>query len=115
MRQKGLIVKTALKFGAEYRVYEKGKSIGKVISNTNVNYFGNNNNGYLDNATYLFNDGSYVMVLRFVETSSNIAPSNTKYVSKSISTGGKYAGKEVNVIVKTDETSTRKLIFEYEK
>lgn len=29
LRQKGLIVKTALKFGAEYRVYEKGKKIGK--------------------------------------------------------------------------------------
>lgn len=29
LRQKGFIVKTALKFGAEYRVYEKGKSIGE--------------------------------------------------------------------------------------
>jgi tRNA-intron endonuclease len=32
MRQKGFIVKTALKFGAEYRVYEKGKSIGEEHS-----------------------------------------------------------------------------------
>lgn len=29
LRQKGFIVKTALKFGAEFRVYEKGKSIGE--------------------------------------------------------------------------------------
>lgn len=29
LREKGLIVKTALKFGAEFRVYEKGKSLGK--------------------------------------------------------------------------------------
>ncbi len=29
LREKGYIVKTALKFGAEFRVYEKGKSIGK--------------------------------------------------------------------------------------
>jgi tRNA-intron endonuclease len=29
LRQKGLIVKTALKFGAEFRVYEKGKEIGE--------------------------------------------------------------------------------------
>jgi tRNA-intron endonuclease len=29
LRQKGFIVKTALKFGAEYRVYEKGKEIGE--------------------------------------------------------------------------------------
>ena len=29
LRSKGLIVKTALKFGAEFRVYEKGKSIGE--------------------------------------------------------------------------------------
>jgi tRNA-intron endonuclease len=29
LRKKGLIVKTALKFGAEFRVYEKGKSIGE--------------------------------------------------------------------------------------
>ena len=29
LRSRGLIVKTALKFGAEFRVYEKGKEIGK--------------------------------------------------------------------------------------
>lgn len=29
LRKKGYIVKTALKFGAEFRIYEKGKSIGK--------------------------------------------------------------------------------------
>jgi tRNA-intron endonuclease len=29
LRQRGYIVKTALKFGAEFRVYEKGKKIGK--------------------------------------------------------------------------------------
>jgi len=32
LREKGMIVKTALKFGAEYRVYEKGKDIGKQHS-----------------------------------------------------------------------------------
>ena len=29
LRGKGYIVKTALKFGAEFRVYEKGKAVGK--------------------------------------------------------------------------------------
>ena len=29
LRKKGYIVKTALKFGAEFRVYEKGKTIGR--------------------------------------------------------------------------------------
>jgi len=29
LREKGYIVKTALKFGAEFRVYEKGEKIGK--------------------------------------------------------------------------------------
>ena len=29
LRQKGMIVKTALKFGAEFRVYEKGKKISE--------------------------------------------------------------------------------------
>ena len=29
LRQKGYIVKTALKFGAEFRVYEPGKKIGQ--------------------------------------------------------------------------------------
>lgn len=29
LRQKGYIVKTALKFGAEFRVYEKGKKLGE--------------------------------------------------------------------------------------
>jgi tRNA-intron endonuclease len=32
LRQKGYIVKSALKFGAEFRVYEKGKKIDKVHS-----------------------------------------------------------------------------------
>ena len=32
LRQKGYIVKTALKFGAEFRVYEKGKQITKTHS-----------------------------------------------------------------------------------
>ncbi|MEI7718576.1 MAG: tRNA-intron lyase [archaeon] len=32
LRERGLIVKTALKFGAEFRVYEKGKSIGESHS-----------------------------------------------------------------------------------
>lgn len=32
LREKGFIVKTALKFGAEYRVYEKGKSLGESHS-----------------------------------------------------------------------------------
>jgi len=29
LRQRGYIIKTALKFGAEFRVYEKGKKVGK--------------------------------------------------------------------------------------
>ncbi len=32
LREKGYIVKTALKFGAEFRVYEKGKKIGQSHS-----------------------------------------------------------------------------------
>ncbi len=32
LRKKGYIVKTALKFGAEFRVYEKGKPVGKCHS-----------------------------------------------------------------------------------
>ena len=30
LREKGYVVKTALKFGAEFRVYEKGKKVGKA-------------------------------------------------------------------------------------
>lgn len=32
LREKGYVVKTALKFGAEFRVYEKGKKIGESHS-----------------------------------------------------------------------------------
>ncbi len=32
LRKKGYIVKTALKFGADFRVYEKGKKMGKAHS-----------------------------------------------------------------------------------
>ena len=30
LREKGYVLKTALKFGADFRVYEKGKKLGKA-------------------------------------------------------------------------------------
>jgi hypothetical protein len=62
---------------------------------------------------YAFDDDSYVMTLKYVSSINAIPKPNTKAVSKSIATGGKYAGKEVTVTVKYDETLTRKLILEY--
>jgi hypothetical protein len=98
-----------------YTLYDTKKNIvGKDIINKNINSF-DKNNGYVSNSTYLFNDGSYVMTLKFVEHTSNIAPPNTTYTHKAVSTGGKYAGKDVTVTVKTDNTLTRKLIITYDK
>lgn len=97
-------------------LYDKrGNNVGKLISNRNVNFYENNNLGYVSNSTYLFNDGSYVMTLGWVNSNTTTLPPNAKYVRKAISTGGTYSGKEVTVTFKTDETPIRKIIFEYEK
>ena len=93
----------------------KKNTVGKLIINKNKNIFENNNEGYVSNNVYLFDDGSYVMTLKWVDSVNSASRPNTKYVNKSISTGGKYAGKDVTVTLKTDETLTRKVIFEYEK
>jgi hypothetical protein len=92
---------------------KKEKIVGKLVVNTCRNVFENNTGGYVANVVYLFDDGSYVMTLKWVNSNTTIAPSNTKTVNKSISTGGRYAGKDVTVTVKSDETLTRKVIFEY--
>ena len=95
---------------------KKGTTIvGKNIVNKNLNYFGNNNGGFVNNGVFLFNDGSYVMILRWVTTRTNDLQPNTIYVDKAISTGGKYAGKDVTVTLKTDNNvKSVKVIFEYE-
>jgi hypothetical protein len=92
---------------------KKGSIFGKVVLNTCRNIFENNTGGYVSNATYLSNDGSYVMTLKWVNSDTTTLSKNTKFVDKAISTGGKYAGKDVTVTLKTDETLTRKVIFEY--
>jgi len=98
-----------------YPLYDKKENIvGKLTTNTNVNYDANNIGG-VRNATYLFNDGSYVMTLNWFNGKTNIISPNAKYVNKAISTGGRYAGKDVTVTIKTDETPIRKIILEYEK
>jgi hypothetical protein len=98
-----------------YPLYNtKAKSVGKFIVNRNFNYFENNDEGYVGNFVFLFDDGSYVMTLIWINTNNTLVPSNTKIVGKSISTSGKYADKEVTVTFKTDETLTRKVILEYE-
>jgi len=99
-----------------YTLYNtKAKSVGKYILNKNINYFENNDQGFVGNLVFLFDDGSYVMILLYVSSNNTIAPPNRKYVEKAVSTGGKYAGKDVTVTVKTDNTLTRKVIITYDK
>jgi hypothetical protein len=94
----------------------KGNIVGKVIVNENVNNFENNNQGFLSNVVYLLDNGSYVMVLKWINNSvDGEPPSNTKYTEKAVSTGGKYAGKDVTVILKVGSDNNRKVILEYEK
>jgi hypothetical protein len=96
-----------------YPLYDtKKNAVGKFIVNENNSIFENNTAGYVSNAVYLFDDGSYVMVLKWVNNNSMLPP-NSKYVNKAISTGGKYAGKDVTVTVKTDSNKGRKVILEY--
>ena len=96
-----------------YTLYDtKKNAVGKGIFNKNNNTFENNTGGFVSNSVYLFDDGSYIMTLKWVNNNGYL-PASTKYVNKSISTGGKYAGKEVTVTVKTDGTDTRKVIFDY--
>ena len=109
------LTNTAEVSNAVLPLYDNKKNpVGKFIINKTVNYFENKEEGYLSNSVYLFDDGSYVMVLKWVKSNNANVLANTKYVNKSISTGGKYAGKEVTVILKTDSDKGRKVILEYE-
>ena len=90
----------------------KKKLVGKKINNRNRSNFENNTNGCVSNEVYLFDDGSYVMTLEWLD---NFRQPNTKFVNKAISTGGKYAGKEVTVTIKACDNRGRKVILEYEK
>jgi hypothetical protein len=98
---------------------KKGEKVGILIANLNQNTFAKNvlpySSGFTSIAVWAFNDSeeSYVMTIRYVATSNTLLKPKTKYVSKSIAAGGKYAGKEVIVTNKTDETNVRKVIFEY--
>jgi hypothetical protein len=93
-------------------LYDNKKNlVGKYIANRVVNTFEDKTTGYVNNRVYAFDDGSYVMTL---EWSSGYKKPNTKYVYKAVSTGGKYAGKDVTVILKTDSDKGRKVIFEYD-
>ena len=106
------LTNTASTTNALQTLYDNKKNaVGKAIFNKNNNTFENNIGGYVSNVVYLFDDGSYVMTLKWVNNNS-ILP-NTKYVSKSISTGGKYAGKDVTVTLKSDSNRGRELILEY--
>jgi hypothetical protein len=92
-------------------LYDNKKTlVGKIIYNRNKNDFENSINGKVLNQVFLFDDGSYVMNLEWL---SNRRKENTKYVNKAVSTGGKYAGKDVTVTLKSDGPDARKVIFEY--
>jgi|688.fasta_scaffold808707_2 hypothetical protein len=89
----------------------KKNPVGKFIANRSENNFKNNTDGSVNNQVYLLNNGSYVMTLEWI---NNTRIPNTKYVSKSISTGGKYAGKDVTVTLKYTVDRVAKVVFEYE-
>lgn len=96
-------------------LYDNKKNpVGKIIINKTLNFFENNMTGEISNAVYLFDDGSYVMVLKFINTNNTLLPQNTTFVNKAISTGGKYAGKDVTVTLKVGSGKDRKVILEYE-
>lgn len=98
---------------------KKGEKVGLVITNLNQNTFAKNvlpySSGFTSIAVWAFNDSeeSYVMTIRYLASSNTLFKPKTKYVTKSIAAGGKYAGKDVTVTTKTDETNVRKVIFEY--
>ena len=92
----------------------KKNPVGKMILNKTMNYFENKEEGYVGNTVYLFNDGSYVMVLKFSDSIGTDPKPNAKFVNKAISTGGKYAGKDVTVTLKVGSGKDRKVILEYE-
>jgi hypothetical protein len=104
-----------------YTLYNNKKTpVGKIIFNRSENNFEDNSQGKVLNSVYLFDDGSYVMTLRW---NSNIGIISKNTITKSISTGGKYAGKDVTVTVTIKKKPSdrdrklifdRKIIFEYE-
>lgn len=72
------------------------------------------------NVSIIFDDSknavtSYVLFPCVVETEGTFIKKNTTIHAKSTAVGGKYAGKDVKVTIKSDGTDVRKVILEYDK
>jgi len=101
---------------ANYILYNNKKlPTGKIVLNEFVTKFQDKTSVYSSNALLSFEDksDSYIIFLLSYKTSDRFLKKNKTFVSKAVGTGGKYLGKEITVTVKTDETTTRKVILEY--
>jgi hypothetical protein len=94
------------------------KSVGKVLYNAFKNVF--TDYPIIFNVDYclFFDDeaGSYISFNIVYKSKDGYIDKNKTFVAKAIGSGGIYAGKDVTVTLKTDNsTADREVIFEYER
>jgi hypothetical protein len=98
---------------------KNGKQVGSYVSDGKTTTFSNYEIGKKEVALIFNNNNnvvlSYVLYPFVAETINSNIKENTTVHAKSIAVGGKYSGKEVTVTVKTDQTTVRKIILEYDK
>jgi len=109
-----------------FTLYDKSstKDVGKVLYNAFKSVFFNkvNTNNTPEiifnvNFCLFFDDdlASYITYNIVYNSKNGYIDKNKTFVAKATGTGGKYLGKDVTVILKTDNSRGRKVIFEYEK
>jgi hypothetical protein len=106
-----------------FTLYDKSskKDVGKVLYNAFNSVFSNkvNTQEIIFNVNYclFFDDDldSYVTFNIVYKSTDGYIDKRKTFIAKATGTGGKYAGKDVTVTIKSDETLTRKLILEYEE
>jgi len=94
---------------------KNGKQVGISLQNGTVNIFKNKEIS-VRNDVLIFdgnNSEDYIMYSYVSETEDTFLKKNIVVRAKSTEVGGKYRGKDVKIIIKTDETTVRKVILEY--
>jgi hypothetical protein len=106
-----------------FTLYDKSSTndVGKVLYNSFTSFFSNKVNTYTQeiifnvNFCLFFDDdlASYITYNIVYKSKDGYIDKNKTFVAKATGTGGKYAGKDVTVTVKTDSNKGRKVILEY--
>lgn len=93
------------------------KSVGKVLYNAFKTVFSEYPIIFNVNYCLFFDDdlSSYITFNIVYKSKDGYIDKNKTFITKAIGTGGKYAGKDVIVTFKTDNSTGRTVMFDYEK